>query len=118
MSNARAADIQYSPLGHSQRRRFCSSTVIMLVLGFSGVTILAALLQVFLIPYVSGQDSSDGNKYTSPGVYPARTFLFHRRLIVSNRDRLRAMGRCLCQGKEFSCADDFGRKGPPTDVLF
>jgi hypothetical protein len=118
MSNARAADIQYSPLGHSQRRRFCSSTIAMLVLGFSGVTILAALLQVFLIPYVSGQDSCDGNTYTSPGVYPARTFLFHRRLIVSNRDRLRTMGRCLRQGKEFGCADDFGRKGPPTDVLF
>jgi len=118
MSNGPAADIQYSPLGHSQRRRFCSRTVIMLVLGFWGVTILAALLQVFLIPYVSGQDSSDGNTYTSPGVYPARTFLFYRRLIVSNRDRLRAMGRCLCQGKEFGCADDFGRKGRPTDVLF
>jgi len=72
MGDARAADIQYSPLGRSQRRRFCSRTVIMLFIGLSGVAILAALLQVFLIPYVSAQDSSDGNTYTSPGVYPAR----------------------------------------------
>jgi len=90
----------------------------MLVLGVSGVAILAALLQVFLIPYVSGQDSSDGNTYTSPGVYPARTFPFCRRLIASNRDWFRAMGGCLRQGEKFGRADDFGRKGPPIGGLF
>ena len=72
MSDARTAEIKYSPLGHSQRRHLCSRTVIMLCIGFWGVAILTALLQVFLIPYVRAQDSPDGNTYTSPGVYPAR----------------------------------------------
>jgi hypothetical protein len=90
----------------------------MLFIGFSGVAILAALLQILLAPYVSGQDSSDRNTYTSPGVYPARAFPLHRRLIASNRDWLRTMGRCLCQGKEFGCADDFGRKSSRIVELF
>jgi hypothetical protein len=73
MSNSGAP---YTPLGHSSlRRRVCTKKLIMLISGVSGIAILAALLQVFLLPNVKAQESnpSASANYTSPGVYPART---------------------------------------------
>jgi hypothetical protein len=67
--------VHYTPLGQAlTRRRQCSKKVVMLILGVTGITILATLLQVFLLPFVSAQSdiSTSGNNYTSPGVYPAR----------------------------------------------
>lgn len=80
MSNA----VRYTPLGQSSlRQRVCSKQVIMMIIGVTGVAILAALLQVFLLPVVRAQsnnssssNTSAGADYTSPGVYPARMSQF------------------------------------------
>ena len=67
--------VRYTPLSYSSfRQRVCTKQLIMLISGVTGIAILAALLQVFLLPNVKAQqsNSSTGANYTSPGVYPAR----------------------------------------------
>lgn len=77
MSNA----AHYTFFGHSSFRQ---RELVMLITGITGFAILAALLQVFLLPNASAQSSnpSDGTNYTSPGVYPARILKSYRRLII------------------------------------